>query len=216
MAPRDTDRFSLVALALIALSGCAHQRLYMADCDHGDCSDCATCDSDSCTSCGKNANGPAARLFKQIACRGGCGEVYVGEWTSDPPDCCDPCDECGRYTGAQACCDERPRDQVSMAVLGTTTGPKCVTPEPPVSYAEQMAQSVGRGVQTYQGYPVKRGQVSSYSVTSETSPLPIPGGRNQTRVARAPARTPDPQRRAQKQTFPFPKLTVPNGDRLLR
>jgi hypothetical protein len=30
---------------------------------------------------------------------GGCGEVYYGDWSSDPPDCCDPCDRLGNYTG---------------------------------------------------------------------------------------------------------------------
>lgn len=30
---------------------------------------------------------------------GGCGEVYWGEWMSDPPAPCDPCDDCGNWTG---------------------------------------------------------------------------------------------------------------------
>ena len=27
-----------------------------------------------------------------LFCGSGCGEVYVDEWLSNPPDCCDPCD----------------------------------------------------------------------------------------------------------------------------
>ena len=27
-----------------------------------------------------------------LLCGNGCGEVYTGEWSSYPPDCCDPCD----------------------------------------------------------------------------------------------------------------------------
>lgn len=29
----------------------------------------------------------------------GCGERYWGDFYGDPPDCCDPCDRCGNYTG---------------------------------------------------------------------------------------------------------------------
>ncbi len=31
----------------------------------------------------------------------GCGEEYWGDWCSSPPDCCDPCDQCGNYVGPQ-------------------------------------------------------------------------------------------------------------------
>ena len=41
---------------------------------------------------------------KGTHCRG-CGDIYWGEWISDPPDCCDPCDQCGSFTGAGVCCD---------------------------------------------------------------------------------------------------------------
>ncbi len=30
---------------------------------------------------------------------GGCGELYWNEWHSDPPACCDPCDQCGNWVG---------------------------------------------------------------------------------------------------------------------
>lgn len=30
---------------------------------------------------------------------GGCGELYWNEWHSDPPACCDPCDNCGTWVG---------------------------------------------------------------------------------------------------------------------
>ena len=41
---------------------------------------------------------------KATHCKG-CGDIYWGEWISDPPDCCDPCDQCGDFTGAGVCCD---------------------------------------------------------------------------------------------------------------
>jgi hypothetical protein len=30
---------------------------------------------------------------------GGCGERYWGDWYGDPPECCDPCDQFGNFTG---------------------------------------------------------------------------------------------------------------------
>jgi hypothetical protein len=32
-------------------------------------------------------------------CGPSCGERYWGDFYSDPPDCWDPCDHCGNYTG---------------------------------------------------------------------------------------------------------------------
>ncbi|HEY1785250.1 MAG TPA: hypothetical protein VGG30_06855 [Pirellulales bacterium] len=29
----------------------------------------------------------------------GCGERMVNHWWNDPPQCCDPCDSCGNFTG---------------------------------------------------------------------------------------------------------------------
>lgn len=55
-----------------------------------------------CNSCdgtvvrGPMAGGPLDRLRqvkRNMTCGSGCGDVYVGEWRSTPPDCLDPC--CG-------------------------------------------------------------------------------------------------------------------------
>lgn len=41
-----------------------------------------------------------ARLFLPYSwCGGSCGEIYWGDFHGDPPDCCDPCDRCGNFTG---------------------------------------------------------------------------------------------------------------------
>lgn len=32
----------------------------------------------------------------------GCGERYIDEWINHPPDCCEPCDDCGNHDG-QSC-----------------------------------------------------------------------------------------------------------------
>lgn len=34
---------------------------------------------------------------------GGCGEVYLGDFHSYPPDCTDPCNRCGGWTGESNC-----------------------------------------------------------------------------------------------------------------
>jgi hypothetical protein len=51
--------------------------------------------------CGFN---PILALFNAIHCSSGCGEFYFDEWINDPPDRCDPCDECyGNYVGHHPC-----------------------------------------------------------------------------------------------------------------
>ncbi|MEN6458472.1 MAG: hypothetical protein ABFC63_06035 [Thermoguttaceae bacterium] len=80
---------------------------------------CGTCDScssfgdcgDSCTDpCGDSCygrpwhRGPLSCLFALFTPCGwyggcGCGERYWGDFYSDPPDCWDPCDSHGNYTG---------------------------------------------------------------------------------------------------------------------
>ncbi len=44
--------------------------------------------------------GTLANVKRSIVCGGGCGEAYYGEWTSSPPDACDPC--CGSDFGGGA------------------------------------------------------------------------------------------------------------------
>jgi hypothetical protein len=58
------------------------------------------------------------------ACSGGCGEVYWGEWVSDPPDCCDPCNDCGHFTGGQ-CCHPRPLQRLWWGLHGYKLNDPC-------------------------------------------------------------------------------------------
>ncbi len=62
----------------------------------GDC-----CGTDPCSRGPRRR--PFANLLGMFACNGGCGDVYYDEWVSDPPDCCDPCDNCGNWTGPRPC-----------------------------------------------------------------------------------------------------------------
>lgn len=64
-------------------------------CDCGDCGGCGDCGS-----CGGMVGhgvggGPISSFHnwrRNLVCGGGCGEVYYGDWTNYPPDCCDACD----------------------------------------------------------------------------------------------------------------------------
>jgi hypothetical protein len=59
----------LAALAVAGLSGCCCEPW------------------GGCYPCGNNWCGPS------------CGELFWCEWFSIPPQCCDPCDECGNFIG---------------------------------------------------------------------------------------------------------------------
>jgi len=61
--------------------------------------------------CGCGGPGPLAcvlRLFhptRWFGCyNNGCGEIYWGDFHGDPPDCCDPCNCMGDYTGCTSSC----------------------------------------------------------------------------------------------------------------
>ncbi|MEN6450539.1 MAG: hypothetical protein ABFC96_08620 [Thermoguttaceae bacterium] len=78
----------------------------------GSCGSCGTCGDcgDACSDpCGDSCygrpwhRGPLSCLFALFTpcswCGRGCGERYWGDFYSDPPDCWDPCDCSGNYTG---------------------------------------------------------------------------------------------------------------------
>ncbi len=42
-------------------------------------------------------------LHSMVTCDAGCGDIYWGEWSYDPPDQCDPCNNHGDFVG-RGCC----------------------------------------------------------------------------------------------------------------
>jgi hypothetical protein len=56
---------------------------------------------DDCGHC--SGHTPCQSIHEKLTCGSGCGEVYWGEWISDPPDPCDPCDGCGNWIGPRCC-----------------------------------------------------------------------------------------------------------------
>ncbi len=69
------------------------------------CESCGECDGP----CAARACGPCGRPWGPLSwffdiffagyCGDGCGELYWSDFHSEPPDCCDPCDRLGNWTG---------------------------------------------------------------------------------------------------------------------
>ena len=114
------SRFALALLAAcgfaISQSGCHHHlsyqdRVWNGWCGQGDCG--TGCKDGKCGASNKlfAGGGPLKKFNNYTFCANGCGEAYVGEWISDPPDCCDPCDKYyGCFTGADECCHKKTFD----------------------------------------------------------------------------------------------------------
>ena len=110
---------SLLAACSFAVvaTGCHQHLSYHDRVWNGWCGSHVGCETD----CGKGKGGKSSTCIhcggvlrkagSYFFCANGCGEHYVGEWISDPPDCCDPCDAYyGCFTGAGDCCDKKTFD----------------------------------------------------------------------------------------------------------
>lgn len=75
-------------------------------CGPGGCGGAVTssCGPGGCgTGCGDCGGGIKYWLGGRTYCGSGCCDRYWGEWFSDPPDACDPCNSCGDWNGASCC-----------------------------------------------------------------------------------------------------------------
>ena len=112
--PQRLALFACILLAA-AFAGCCHDRVWR--CPDGECgvlsgrndgcSDCSQCDH-----CGEAMGSCRCGIFsawhRLRTCGRGCGEMYWGDWISDPPPPCDPCDECtGEFVGRRCCPPKR-------------------------------------------------------------------------------------------------------------
>lgn len=74
---------------------------------------CGGCGQESCECCAPRCPetyvecvGPLSWFFAMLHPEkyyGGCGEIYWGDFHSYPPDCTDPCNRCGKWTGQCNC-----------------------------------------------------------------------------------------------------------------
>lgn len=90
----------IAAAVLMLANGCCTMYPPM----HGGIAGCDSCDGVGCESGGcAVGHCPGSHLGSCIrnalTCGSGCGDVYWGEWISDPPAGADPCDDCGNWTG---------------------------------------------------------------------------------------------------------------------
>jgi len=106
-------RYITSSLAVLACAAC----LLWSEASNAQCTSCGEgpavasggCDScggaATCGRCHKGCVNPLSwfgRLLGMSVPCGGCDkEVYYGDWISDPPDCHDPCNCHGQYTGAR-------------------------------------------------------------------------------------------------------------------
>jgi len=67
---------------------------------------CGMCGTGSCLgSCAQGFLSFARQsIHNVLTCGSGCGELYIDEWYSDPPDACDPCVDCARANCAPPGC----------------------------------------------------------------------------------------------------------------
>ncbi len=100
----------LTCLASLVMSGCC--------CTQG----MTTCSGvTSCSTC-PTGNCGAGPLMGLASCRGGCGEVYVDEWISEPP-CIDDCGYCD--TGCGQCRSGRPVRSLLRLLWGAPYTASC-------------------------------------------------------------------------------------------
>ncbi len=99
MLQRFAYGFLLLAGGLLS-SGCCSMSHYGACGGGGGCDSCGDVGVGYET-CGECQPGLChhpwlwTRAKNALTCGAGCGDVYCGEWISDPPACGDPCDACG-------------------------------------------------------------------------------------------------------------------------
>ena len=95
----------LLVPGLILMSGCHWTAPRYCPSDHYHSWDPVLGSCDACGACGGGCEGhtPSSYTKHMLTCAAGCGEIYWGEWISDPPDPCDPCDDCGNWIGPQPC-----------------------------------------------------------------------------------------------------------------
>jgi hypothetical protein len=97
--------FGLLIPGVLLLSGC---HCFQSRFEPSVCNPTRDCILGSCYECGScggacEGHTPCSYAKHTLTCASGCDEIYWGEWISDPPATCDPCDNCGNWTGTQCC-----------------------------------------------------------------------------------------------------------------
>lgn len=158
---------------------------------YGACEACGQpCDSAECGPYTDGHCGPLTLIFDLFRSHGfwgsGCGGRYYGEWWSDPPDCCDPCDfNTGGvpYDGSVVPSQPAPctdcqqaasvRRQGRTEVVRTPprgrTMPSGPTANPPTGYASRQAYAPRPAYPSSQGYGTRQVPQAARPQTAPTS-----------------------------------------------
>jgi hypothetical protein len=114
---------------------CGPRGAIAGPCDEG----CGECGMPACGCRCRFVRGPLSFVFALFTagsyrgCWGGCGERYWGDWYGDPPDCGDPCDCHGNFTGG-GCSSCRGGEASADMAVGRIGNPSyvdgVVTPQP--------------------------------------------------------------------------------------
>ena len=120
------NRLALIVLLLgsaVCFSGCHVMETPYAPLTHHRAWDPVFGSCGTCGVCGGPCEGytPAGYLGHKLTCGSGCGEIYWGPWLNDPPDDCDPCDDCGNWVGPR-CCEPNLRQRLVAGIFGGHVG----------------------------------------------------------------------------------------------
>jgi hypothetical protein len=182
--------FTSLVLIAAGLSGCT----YHMQCGAGGGQLRGGCTSCGQTECGGDCGarrgfGPLGFAKYMGTCGAGCGKMYAGEWLADPPDNCDPCDDCGNYIGRQCCMPRVWRWAVGARSMwgyrydqaGSSCGPGCT-------------HHAGGGEVIYDGQVRDSGQSEEELrvPVPEPEPEPEPAEPRETRSVKIPWRQSSP------------------------
>ncbi len=182
--------FSLCAgVILLVTSGCVSPYVYLGDdCGGGaasfsgryggdECGGCADCDWTDCNwaDCGSCEDHTLTGTLRRNAiCGSGCGELYLGEWSYDPPDDCDPCGNHGDWIGAQ-CCPPSAWSWLGSGILGQrgdSHGGACGCDE----CVEEFGDSYETGSSYYEGDTFNHDGLQEPGIETIQPGTPVPTG----------------------------------------
>lgn len=187
-------------LSLLASAGCCVDRHATCGrsggCGHavdpilGDCTKCGVCGGTDCP-----GYTPCGYLKYMLTCGSGCsGDLYYNEWISDPPDCCDPCDNCGNWCEGGGCCRRRPIWHGLQALWGRRYCPSCG------EYGPSYGESGGGCASCMRGHggwsPIPMQDETEATIDEKIESIPgretVPGRKSSPETSPHPARRPVP------------------------
>ena len=162
-----------VGVAVSLFGGCCIDRVYQpSQCNDNWDSVLGSCTQ--CGSCGGSCEGhtPCQAVKHSLTCGAGCGEIYWGEWTSDPPDECDPCDNCGNWVGP-TCCSPAWWERFKSGLSGWRNGSDACSCGNGTGYEEEYVGDTFQDDMIDDGTPIHgNGMIHGNGIIHEGTPTP--------------------------------------------